>query len=789
MPIMISPAIAKRQNTDTSGGTKDAACRWMPIQLVLTIGLAVAAALHHAHEQRSGDGKPLYIVHRDVTPSNILIGYDGTVKVLDFGMAKAAITADTQVGVRKGKAPYMAPEQCQGQRTDRRSDVFALGIVLYELVTAHRLFKGASDHDTMNTIVRGTIPPPHTLREDLPRELSSVIMKALARLPADRYQTAADLAGALEAFASAAGIAPSPTALATYLKQQLGERKEPWMPGGSIEPPAPVDFDGDQPGAASPAGDSATETPRPRPKPIDINAFAPKKIDKTPIPSLVKPAAPPPEAAKPAHAAKSPEAAKPSQPAKPPEVAKPSQPARPPEAAKPAHAAKPPEAAKTSQPAKPPEVAKPSQPARPPEVAKPAHAAKSPEAAKTSQPAKPPEAAKSAQPAASADPVADLAVPIAPADPTPSRKFAATTPATGAAQAGSDLAAGWETKVDAAMPTRARELDQKAVDDEMASESSTTELTDDQIQSNLATATLPTRPTPQPVARIALVKRQTPRPMAAQRAPTDDLAIPLEPPPPRGSDEIPTKPMTAEEVELAKAEGAAAGRPPRQRAKSVTSETSPVAGGEIVAADGKPAKKLQGDLTELVTPLPLELPVSTVVETPPGRSGRRRTVILAGIGGVAVFAAVALVVAFSGGPSRTSQAATAAPSNDSEARPLPKHIDDDKPATGGQMTWNGVLDAGAGSAEPAKEAPPKAEPPPEEPPKEEPPKEEPPKEEPVKVVEEPPAPPPPPPAKKAVVHTAKKPPAPKPHPVAKKPAKKKPEKPVKYDPNSLFLNK
>jgi tRNA A-37 threonylcarbamoyl transferase component Bud32 len=702
---------------------------WMPIQHVLTIGLAVAAALHHAHEQRSADGKPLYIVHRDVTPSNILIGYDGTVKVLDFGMAKAAITADTQVGVRKGKAPYMAPEQCQGLRTDRRSDVFALGIVLYELVTAHRLFKGASDHDTMTTIVRGTIPPPHTLREDLPRELSSVIMKALARLPADRYQTAADVAGALETYASAAGIAPSPTALATYLKQQLGERKEPWMPGGSVQPPAPVDFDGDQPGAASPAGDAANETPRPRPQKIDINAFAPRKVDKTPIPSLVKPA---------------PAAAKPPEPAKPP--------------------AKPFEPAKLFEPAKPPE------PARPP--------------AKLFEPVKPFEPAKPFEPVEAAD----SAAPVAAADPTPSRKFAATTPAKGAPQP-SDLAAGWETKVDATMPTRAKELDQKAIDEEMASESSTTELTEDQIQSNLATATLPTRPTPQPVARIALVKRQTPRPMAAQRAPTDDLAIPLEPPPPRGSDDIPTKPMTADEVEQAKAEGAAVGRRAKPRAKSVTSETSPVAGGEIVQTDGKPAKKLQGDLTELVTPLPLELPVSTVVESPRGRPGRRRTMILAGVGGVAVFAAIALVIAFSGGSSRTSQAATASPANDSEARPLPKHLDDDKPATGGQMTWNGVLDAGAGSAEPAKEDPPKKEDPSkEEPPPEEPPNEEPPKEEPVKVVE--PAPPPPPSVKKAVVRTAKKPPAPKPHPVAKKPpAKKKPEKPVKYDPNALFLNK
>jgi hypothetical protein len=333
------------------------------------------------------------------------------------------------------------------------------------------------------------------------------------------------------------------------------------------------------------------------------------------------------------------------------------------------------------------------------------------------------------------------------------------------------------------MPERAKELDKAAADAEMASESKTAELTADQIQANLAVAGLaaPVRPTPQPVAKIALVKapaRQTPKPIAVQ-VPDDDLAIPLEPAPPRGSDEIPTKPMSGEQLEAAKQEAKAAGRPPKPRAKSVTSETSPVAGGEIVQIDAKPAKKLEGDQTEMVVPLPRPTPVSTVIATPNARSTRRRTMVLAGLGGVAVFATVALAIAFSGGSSGTSQAATANPSADSEARPLAKHVDDDKPATGSTMTWNGVLDAGA--AEPVKEAP-KPEPPPPPEVKDE-----------VKIDEPPPPPPPPPPRvkKPEVVHTAKKPPAPKPHPVTKKPPakKSKPEKPVKYDPNSLFLGK
>jgi serine/threonine-protein kinase len=104
----------------------------LPLEHVVAIIASAAAALHHAHEQRGSDGAPLGIVHRQVTPSNSLIGFDGNVKIVDFGIAKAAIKRiQTGVGVLKGSAPYMAPEQCAGRTIDRRSDVFALGIVLY----------------------------------------------------------------------------------------------------------------------------------------------------------------------------------------------------------------------------------------------------------------------------------------------------------------------------------------------------------------------------------------------------------------------------------------------------------------------------------------------------------------------------------------------------------------------------------------------------------------------------------------------------------------------------------
>ncbi|MBA3541969.1 MAG: serine/threonine protein kinase, partial [Deltaproteobacteria bacterium] len=180
----------------------------MPIPLVVSIVASAAAALHHAHEQRGPDRKPLGIVHRDVSPANILVGYDGSVKGCDFGIAKAVMrTAETQAGMLKGKVAYMAPEHCTGQTVDRRSDVFALGIVLYELATVRRLFKGDNDFLTMSAIVQGKVPSPRLHRSDLPPDIETIILKALARDPADRYQTAEQMRMALDAYATRAKIA------------------------------------------------------------------------------------------------------------------------------------------------------------------------------------------------------------------------------------------------------------------------------------------------------------------------------------------------------------------------------------------------------------------------------------------------------------------------------------------------------------------------------------------------------------------------------------------------------
>ncbi len=224
----------------------------LPLPHVVSIIASAAAALHHAHEQRGADGKGLGIVHRQVTPGNILVGFDGNVKLVDFGIAKAAIKrSETGVGVLKGSAPYMAPEQAAGQLVDRRSDVFALGIVLYELSTVRRLFKGANEFLTMSAVVHAEVPRPSQYRRDIPSELELIMLKALAREPLDRFQSAGDMADALDKVARIVGVGASTSQLAAYMKLQFGEQKEPWLDDTHHEV-TDVDFDGAASGLAPP---------------------------------------------------------------------------------------------------------------------------------------------------------------------------------------------------------------------------------------------------------------------------------------------------------------------------------------------------------------------------------------------------------------------------------------------------------------------------------------------------------------------------------------------------------
>jgi serine/threonine protein kinase len=170
----------------------------LPHRLSIHIVSEACAGLHAAHELTDVDGTKQDLVHRDMSPQNVFITYDGAVKVLDFGIAKAADRMTrTEAGQVKGKFQYMSPEQTMGKSLDRRSDIFALGIVLYELSTGYRLFKRATDLMALKAICEEPIPLPSSVRPDYPKALEDVVLRALERQPSRRFQTAADMRRAL----------------------------------------------------------------------------------------------------------------------------------------------------------------------------------------------------------------------------------------------------------------------------------------------------------------------------------------------------------------------------------------------------------------------------------------------------------------------------------------------------------------------------------------------------------------------------------------------------------------
>jgi len=174
--------------------------RPLPIGLACFIAREVAAALAYAHTLADDDGRPLGIVHRDVSPSNVMISSAGAVKLLDFGIAKAADhfrRERTQTGVLKGKLSYLSPEQAEGEELDGRSDLFALGIVLHECLTNRRLFCGETELKTLRLVRESTPAPPSATRQEVPPELDAVVMKMLARRREDRYANGDEIVAAL----------------------------------------------------------------------------------------------------------------------------------------------------------------------------------------------------------------------------------------------------------------------------------------------------------------------------------------------------------------------------------------------------------------------------------------------------------------------------------------------------------------------------------------------------------------------------------------------------------------
>jgi eukaryotic-like serine/threonine-protein kinase len=156
----------------------------------------IAKGLHYAHERKDEAGKPIDIVHRDVSPQNMLLSFDGAVKIADFGIASANLFRE-EPGVLKGKTAYMSPEQARGERVSRRTDIYSLGVVFHELLTGRALHGSAEGPELLEAVRAGRVEPPSTFVRELPSELEEIVMKALARDPAERFQTARDVASAI----------------------------------------------------------------------------------------------------------------------------------------------------------------------------------------------------------------------------------------------------------------------------------------------------------------------------------------------------------------------------------------------------------------------------------------------------------------------------------------------------------------------------------------------------------------------------------------------------------------
>ena len=185
------------------------------------------AGLHYAHELKDYDGTPLKVVHRDVSPHNIYVTYDGAAKVLDFGIAKAAVrSAHTSTGVIKGKIGYMAPEQALTTPIDARADVFSIGAILFELVSGERLWAGLTEVQILQNLAFGEIPRLSSKMPDVPRALDLICARALSMVPGDRYPSAAAFREALEGYMKEEGIAVSSADVGRFLSDLFQDRRD-----------------------------------------------------------------------------------------------------------------------------------------------------------------------------------------------------------------------------------------------------------------------------------------------------------------------------------------------------------------------------------------------------------------------------------------------------------------------------------------------------------------------------------------------------------------------------------
>ena len=285
----------------------------VPLGVSMSIIHGTASALDYAHDKVGPNG-PLGLVHRDVSSSNILVSYDGAVKLVDFGIARAtAQQQHTRTGTLKGKIPYMSPEQCRGHALDRRSDLWSLGVVMFELTVGKRPFGGTNDFEMMTAIVNSDPPRPSSLVAGYPPAMEAIVLRLLSRDPAQRYQTADELIDALEAIIAMQGLVVSAKPVARYMRAAFADKIAAWesaaVQGQTLATHVAETITGDSrrvdlltpPSAVSRISDAhvavrADPTPTPRPAPrADTQAVTGEALAlvEPPRPSPVEPVAEP----------------------------------------------------------------------------------------------------------------------------------------------------------------------------------------------------------------------------------------------------------------------------------------------------------------------------------------------------------------------------------------------------------------------------------------------------------------------------------------------------------------
>jgi serine/threonine protein kinase len=251
--------------------------KYLPLEHAIHIVSQAAAGLAYAHERRDLEGAVVRIVHRDVSPTNVLVSYEGQTKIVDFGIARAQDELREESGILPGKASYMSPEQVRGTGIDHRADIFALGIILYELSLCQRLYRGPAEA-VMKRIVNERIRPPTAIQRDYPPALELIVMRALEKRPQDRYQSADQMRADLEEFLDDSGLRSGNRRMALYMNEL---------------------FAGDAAGAAEPSKREPDELDFDRRAPPSMRLEAAPEGPTTPSRGVAIRIAPPPRAAAP----------------------------------------------------------------------------------------------------------------------------------------------------------------------------------------------------------------------------------------------------------------------------------------------------------------------------------------------------------------------------------------------------------------------------------------------------------------------------------------------------------